>query len=92
MGGDEFVVMLQAPLGLGDRSALETAERVWARVTEPYVIGNDTVTIGLSLGGASWPEDDPALDVVLSKADAALYAAKRAGKGCIVFHREPALG
>ena len=92
MGGDEFVVVLHAPLGLGDRSAVETAKRVWARVTEPYVIEGETVVVGLSLGGAGWPEDDRALDLVLNKADAALYAAKRAGKGCIVFHREPALG
>ena len=51
-----------------------------------------TISIGLSLGGAGWPEDDRQLDLVLNKADAALYAAKRAGKGRIVFHREPALG
>ncbi len=92
MGGDEFVVVLHAPLGLGDRQAVETAHRVWARVTEPYNIDGDTVMVGLSLGGAGWPEDDRAVDLVLNKADAALYAAKRAGKGRIVFHREPVLG
>ena len=92
MGGDEFVVVLHAPLGLGDRQAVETAQRVWARVTEPYDIDGRAVTVGLSLGGAGWPEDDRALDLVLNKADAALYAAKRAGKGRIVFHREPVLG
>ena len=92
MGGDEFVVMLHAPLGLGDRSAVETAERIWARVTEPFTIEDEPVKIGLCLGGASWPEDDRALDLVINKADAALYAAKRAGKGCIVFHQEAALG
>ena len=89
MGGDEFVVILHAPLGLDDRQAMDTAERLWARVTEPYYIDGAAVRIGLSLGGAGWPEDDSALDLVLNKADAALYAAKRAGKGQIVFHREP---
>ena len=48
--------------------------------------------VGLSLGAASWPEDDPQLEGVLNKADAALYAAKRAGKGQIVFHRQVVLG
>ncbi len=91
MGGDEFILILHAPLGLADRAAMETANRVWARVTEPYLLDGRTVTIGLSLGGAGWPEDDRQLDLVLNKADAALYAAKRAGKGRIVFHREPAL-
>jgi diguanylate cyclase (GGDEF)-like protein len=92
MGGDEFVLVLHAPLGLADRSAMETAQRVWSRVTEPYVIAGETILIGLSLGGAGWPEDDKLLDLVLNKADAALYAAKRAGKGRIVFHRELSLG
>ena len=91
LGGDEFVLVLQAPLGLGDRAAVETAHRVWAKVTEPYRIGDTLVTIGFSLGGAGWPEDDPSIDAVLQMADGALYAAKRAGKGRIVFHREPVL-
>ena len=92
IGGDEFVVVLHAPLGLVDRLALETSHRLWSRVTEPYVIAGEQIAIGLSLGGAGWPEDDRQLDLVLNKADAALYAAKRAGKGRIVFHRELALG
>ena len=93
MGGDEFIVVLHAPLGLADRLAVETAHRLWSQVTEPYDVGvGERVAIGLSLGGAGWPEDDRQLDLVLNKADAALYAAKRAGKGRIVFHREPALG
>jgi diguanylate cyclase (GGDEF)-like protein len=91
LGGDEFVLVLHAPLGLGDRAAVETAHRVWAKVTEPYRIGDTLVTIGFSLGGAGWPEDDQSIDVVLQMADGALYAAKRAGKGRIVFHREPIL-
>ena len=91
LGGDEFVVVLYAPHGLGDRQAVETAHRIWARVSEPYDIDGEPVSVGLSLGGAAWPEDDRALDLVLNKADAALYAAKRAGKGRIVFHREPVL-
>ena len=92
MGGDEFIVVLHAPLGLGDRQAVETAQRVWSRVTEPYYVDGATLTLGLSLGGAGWPEDDRAVDKVLNKADVALYAAKRAGKGRIVFHREPVSG
>ena len=58
LGGDEFVLVLHAPLGLADRQATETAHRVWSKVTEPYHVGDVLVTIGLSLGGAGWPEDD----------------------------------
>jgi diguanylate cyclase (GGDEF)-like protein len=89
LGGDEFVVVLQAPLGLADSAAVETANRVWTKVAEPYRIGDTLVTIGFSMGGAGWPEDDPLIDMVMQMADRALYAAKRAGKGRIAFHREP---
>ncbi len=92
MGGDEFFVILHAPLGLSDRLALDTAQRLLSLVTEPYLIDGETITIGLSLGGAGWPEDDRQVDLALNKADAALYTAKRAGKGRIVFHREPVVG
>jgi diguanylate cyclase (GGDEF)-like protein len=89
LGGDEFVLVLQAPLGLGDKAAVETAHRVWAKVCDPYRIGDSLVSIGFSLGGAVWPEDDETIDMVLQMADSALYAAKRAGKGRIIFHRDP---
>lgn len=92
LGGDEFVLVLHAPAGPADRAAMETAYRVWSLAVEPYRIDGETVTIGLSLGAASWPEDDPELNGVLNKADTALYAAKRAGKGQIMFHRETVSG
>lgn len=91
LGGDEFVLALHAPHGLGDQAAMDTAHRVWGRLTEPYRIGDTLVTIGFSLGGAGWPDDDASMDMVLQLADSALYAAKRAGKGRIVFHRDPVL-
>lgn len=91
LGGDEFVLVLQAPNGLGDQAAMDTAHRVWGQLTEPYRIGDTLVTIGFSLGGAGWPDDNPAMDMVLQLADTALYAAKRAGKGRIIFHRDPVL-
>ena len=88
LGGDEFILVLQAPHGSDDHLAMETAHRVWARVSEPYRIEGAIVRVGLSLGGAGWPDDDGDIGNVLAKADAALYAAKRAGKGRIVFHRD----
>jgi diguanylate cyclase (GGDEF)-like protein len=92
MGGDEFLIVLNAPRGMSDDAALETTRRLWSKVSESYTINGEAIDVGVSIGGAAWPEDEGALDRVLAKADAALYAAKGAGRGQIMFHREPALG
>ena len=88
LGGDEFVVALDAPLGLADRDAIETAKRVWSTAGGEYELAGHRTEVGLSLGGSFWPDDAAELETVLEQADAALYAAKRAGKGRIVLFRE----
>jgi diguanylate cyclase (GGDEF)-like protein len=102
-GGDEFVLALAAPAGLGDPQAMAVILRAQAAVTAPYELQGRMVTVGCSLGGASWPEHlaglDPHLlaelahpaegfDLVMERADAALYTVKRTGKGRVLLHGE----
>jgi diguanylate cyclase (GGDEF)-like protein len=96
LGGDEFVIALLAPGGVQDEDARAVAQRAQAAIAAPYTIDGEPVRVGCSLGGACWPdhvrEHDPAnvqtaeFDEVLERADAALYAVKRTGKGKIAFH------
>lgn len=88
-GGDEFLVILDAPLGTADEAAEATIFDLFDAVSlEPYDLGPDLrVPIGVSIGGAMWPGDGQAIDEVIGKADAALYAAKRAGKARIIMHQ-----
>lgn len=76
--GDEFAVLLVG--GAGD-AAREAAERLRAQVAdlspEPVPV-RPTVSIGLS----SLRADDDAR-TLFERADAALYAAKRAGRNCV---------
>ena len=88
LGGDEFVVALDAPQGLNDQDALDTTRRLWSAVVGRYEIGGCQVQLGLSLGGSFWPDDGAEIETVLEQADAALYAAKRAGKGRIALFRD----
>jgi diguanylate cyclase (GGDEF)-like protein/PAS domain S-box-containing protein len=78
LGGDEFGVLLA---GISERSELvQIAERMLASLSRPHDLGGvqrvSTPSIGIAVRG----EADTAADL-LRNADAAMYAAKRAGKG-----------
>ncbi|MHC5656166.1 putative bifunctional diguanylate cyclase/phosphodiesterase [Stappia sp. ICDLI1TA098] len=83
-GGDEFVVA--AELCPDDPAALDT---LLARsISEPTVVEfqGEAVAVGVSCGVAMWPADGATIDDVMTNADAALYEAKDAGRGRLVFY------
>jgi len=80
-GGDEFLVLCRGP---ADESTMNgVAERIRARLSEPYEIDGQTVSIGVSIGIAVGGNHTRSAEKLLSCADAALYQAKRNGKGRI---------
>ena len=87
IGGDEFVLLLP---GMCEPAALAAmGRRVISRIEAPVEIAGTACRISTSLGVAissryprvSWMRME-------ADADAALYAAKRAGRGCIVIAGE----
>ncbi|MFC5993291.1 GGDEF domain-containing protein [Pseudonocardia hispaniensis] len=90
-GGEEFVILLPGLDGRdGEHSELRAvAERIRRRVADLTVMidtadGPLTVRdLSVSIGGATYPHDGADLRQVLSVADAALYAAKRAGRNVV---------
>ncbi len=83
VGGDEFILVLEAPTGPTDRTALAIAERILTAVKVPVQIGSTPAKVGCSFGGASWPHDAEDIYEVMKMADSALYDVKRSGKGQI---------
>lgn len=85
VGGDEFVMIFP---GLTDRATLGTiAHRLIARITEPVAFQGQQCRISASIGitdTSRYP--GPAIDQMLTDADGALYASKRAGRGRAQFH------
>jgi diguanylate cyclase (GGDEF)-like protein len=79
-GGDEFVILLP---GIGDDSTLlARAEALAAAVASPMEIAGREIRIGLSVGGVLVGRDVPRAEDLLSRADGAMYEAKRSGGGC----------
>jgi diguanylate cyclase len=88
VGGDEFLLMAEKPGG--DLGASNVAQRVLAAVSKPYTLPNSVeVNISCSVGIVMYPENGPA-QKLLANADAAMYAAKRAGGSTYAFF-EPSM-
>ena len=85
LGGDEFALMLQGQI---DRQAIgRAASAVLERLNGPMVCEDQEVTLAASIGIACFPEDGGA-SKLLSRAQAAMHAAKEAG-GCTYMLFEP---
>jgi len=90
VGGDEFVVLLD---DLTDpREAEVVAERLMARLVEPCTLAaGPTLTPSGSMGVAATADPDLSPDLLVSQADAAMYAAKQAGRGLFRMFDETTL-
>ena len=90
LGGDEFVVLLRGLAGPADARAV--AERLLDRLAEPHLLSSggppvrSTPSIGVAVGGPGLGDGAS----LLAAADAAMYAAKRAGRACVRVHGEDA--
>jgi len=88
-GGEEFVILLPHT---GSAEAPALAERIRAAVAERPFVATDshhtvaiTVSVGV-VGTTSWPVD---ADALLSRADAACYRAKEAGRNRVETETPP---
>jgi len=78
LGGDEFGLV---PPHTGEHGAPRVASKVLAALTEPVVLGEVRIQVGGSIGIALHPEHGEDAETLKRCADAAMYAAKRAGGG-----------
>jgi diguanylate cyclase (GGDEF)-like protein len=83
-GGDEFLVLLTEITAAAD--AGHVAEKLIAAIGAPIPIGNHVLRPTASLGISVYPDDGDDADTLISRADAAMYRAKRQGGGGIAFH------
>jgi diguanylate cyclase (GGDEF)-like protein len=77
LGGDEFVLLLR---GAGRAEAPARAQRLLAAVAAPCRIEQYDLNLSASIGMAIFPDDGDELELLLQRADMAMYRAKHEGR------------
>ncbi|MGM9483369.1 diguanylate cyclase domain-containing protein [Roseateles sp. NT4] len=80
LGGDEFAVLL--PQIHEVHAAAAVSAKLLQAISAPYHIGELELEIGVSIGYCVATTGEVTLEQLVEKADASLYEAKRAGRGC----------
>jgi diguanylate cyclase (GGDEF)-like protein/PAS domain S-box-containing protein len=84
LGGDEFVVLLDN-ISLPEDAA-RVAKEIIANLTQPFCLSqSDDVQIGASIGIGLYPQHGDSYETLMDNADAAMYQAKEAGRGCFAY-------
>jgi diguanylate cyclase (GGDEF)-like protein/PAS domain S-box-containing protein len=87
-GGDEFVILLDA---VDDLDAVtEIGDRVVRALDAPFWLSGELVDISVSVGGVLGARGESQAGAMLRDADAAMYAAKNAGRGRVRVFDEDA--
>jgi diguanylate cyclase (GGDEF)-like protein len=83
LGGDEFVILL--PDTQHDDDARHVAEKIIAELARPIRVGDQSISVGVSIGIAQYPDDALDAENWLACADRAMYAAKDSGRNTYQF-------
>jgi diguanylate cyclase (GGDEF)-like protein len=83
LGGDEFAVLL--PNVSGTAEAADAAEVIGHQVSEPLTIDDFTLDVDASIGLAMYPQHGQDADLLMQRADVAMYVAKGARKDLEVY-------
>ncbi|MBI4762968.1 MAG: GGDEF domain-containing protein [Chloroflexi bacterium] len=82
-GGEEFVILVQR---CSPTDIVKFAERIRITLSQARVLYNQVeIQFTVSMGAGIFDSQTPDLDTILTRADAALYAAKKQGKNCTVL-------
>jgi diguanylate cyclase (GGDEF)-like protein len=82
LGGDEFALLLP---GAGTDAAVAAARTVVDRLRRPVMLDGQPLVVGGSVGIAQFPQHGNTPELLLQKADIAMYAAKSASLGYAVY-------
>jgi len=84
LGGDEFTVLLSEIASPEDAALV--AEKIIQSINQPYLLQEQSINIGVSVGIAIYPEHGHNADDLIKNADTAMYQAKDNGRNTYVVY------
>lgn len=86
IGGDEFLILQTE---VHDQAAIiQVANKILDQLAAPFDLAGNTITIGASIGIALYPTHGDTIDLLIKKADNAMYTTKGLGKQSYTFASE----
>lgn len=82
LGGDEFAVIVP---NVDAEGVMTVVQRLLGALREPFALTHQTFDIAASIGIAQYPDHGSDADILLQRADVAMYSAKRNGGGYAVY-------
>ena len=88
LGGDEFIVVLPDMDNINYASLV--AQKIIDVLTQPFTLEGQEVFITASIGISFYPSSGDNAEILVKKADIAMYQAKEQGRNNYQFHRSSA--
>ncbi|MDN3650407.1 EAL domain-containing protein [Reinekea marina] len=85
LGGDEFAFAIMCR---EENYAYLIAQRIFDRLSAPFIVGGQKLTINCSVGIADFTHDSSDINDVLKRADLAMYQAKAEGRNRFHYFNE----
>lgn len=84
LGGDEFVILLK---NIHEQNEIEEkANTILTAFRQPFVMADRKITMTVSIGISTYPNDGTTIDLLLRNADTAMYRAKaKKGDGFVFY-------
>lgn len=86
LGGDEFIILLN---NITDQTYISSVtEKILAAAAKPVTLEGHEFFIGASIGVSIYPGDGDSMEILQKNADMAMYKAKHAGGGVVVYYTQ----
>jgi diguanylate cyclase (GGDEF)-like protein/PAS domain S-box-containing protein len=83
LGGDEFVLIL--PEAGGNKMSVNSLARIMQTISRPIPVEEKEFSLNCSLGVAVFPSDGETAELLIERADMAMYRAKETGRNNFQF-------
>lgn len=84
LGGDEYAILL-SEINKREGAGI-TAQKLIDSLKEPFLLGNETISITVSIGIATYPVAGETVAALMRSADKAMYQAKNIGRNNFQFY------